>query len=52
MADKLIIKQATHGCIPHKFQDTEFGPNRRAFNETADKPPKLRCTVCGKEQTS
>ncbi len=32
----------------HKFQDKQYGKNKRVFNEKAEHG-KYRCTVCGKE---
>ena len=39
-------------CIcKHVFQDAEYGPQKRVFNQTAKDDEKTwRCTVCGTEK--
>lgn len=45
----MIIAPNNHGCEQHEFQDREYG-RKRCYNETAT-TGKIRCTVCGKEQS-
>lgn len=42
---------AIMGCAcMNKFQDKEYGPGKRVFNECLK--DKWRCSVCGREVTS
>jgi len=43
-----MIYSIGHNCVPHAFQDKEFGANRRAFTLGSVKGGrKMFCTVCG-----
>jgi hypothetical protein len=45
-AQKTLVRSCS---CSNEGQDALYGKGQRVMNETADNPPKKRCTVCKKE---